>query len=115
MSAVPPINMFTNQQAEIYFLCHRRIVPYVYDQFRRAKTSECTTYDGKSSHEIIKKLVGSKNDDYVIMKIHDDIAGAKLWLLSQGKNVTVLKPRSLRTEIKETLQQSLAIYDNELD
>lgn len=115
MSAVPPINMFTNQQAEIYFLCHRRIVPYVYDQFRRAKTSECTTYDGKSSQEIIKKLVGSKNDDYVIMKIHDDIAGAKLWLLSQGKNVTVLKPRSLRTEIKETLQQSLAIYDNELD
>ena len=115
MSAVPPINMFTNQQAEIKFLCHRRIVPYVYDQFRRAKTSECTTYDGKSSQEVIKKLVGSKSDDYVIMQIHDDIAGAKLWLLSQGKNVTVLKPKSLRTEIKEILQQSLAIYDNELD
>lgn len=37
--------------------------------------------------------------------------GIKMWLLSQGKHIEVLSPASFRTEVKDELQQMLAMYE----
>ena len=36
--------------------------------------------------------------------------GILMWLLSQGRNIEVLKPQSMRKEMKKNLQDMLQLY-----
>ena len=40
--------------------------------------------------------------------------GIVMWLLSQGNNIEVVKPETLRQEMKQTLQDMLARYEGEM-
>ncbi len=51
-----------------------------------------------------------KKEDYITFEAEVYGKGIVMWLLSQGKNVEVIKPESLRNEIKKQLQEIIGYY-----
>ena len=53
-----------------------------------------------------------QTDDYALIEAEVYGKGIIMWLLSQGTKVEVVKPDSLREEMKKQLQDMLQRYDN---
>lgn len=69
---------------------------------------------GKNPEAILDRLPTAKimkqDDTGIIIDAEVYGKGIIMWLLSQGSNVEVLKPESLRLEMKEILLQMLERY-----
>lgn len=72
-------------------------------------------YSGKNVEAILDRLptakVVSESESGKIIEAEVYGKGILMWLLSQGKMVEVLKPESLRAEIKEILLEMIEKYD----
>jgi predicted DNA-binding transcriptional regulator YafY len=72
-------------------------------------------YTGMSREAVLDRLptarVVSEDEDSCIIKAEVYGRGILMWLLSQGSNVEVLKPLTLRNEMKQLLQAMLEQYD----
>lgn len=70
-------------------------------------------YTGRNVEAILDRLPtasAEKNNDEYIITAEVYGKGILMWLLSQGKNVEVLKPQSLRDEMKRNLMDMLKKY-----
>ena len=71
-------------------------------------------YTGKSPEAILDRLptssIESRDETGVILRAEVYGKGIVMWLLSQGEQVEVLSPKSLRDEITEKLKNMLALY-----
>lgn len=72
-------------------------------------------YTGNSIEAILDRLptakIASKDDSGYIVEAEVYGKGILMWLLSQGKRVEVLKPNSMREEMKKLLQEMLSQYE----
>lgn len=72
-------------------------------------------YTGKNVEAILDRLptavVLSQEKGRYLLKAEVYGKGILMWLLSQGKNVEVLKPESLRQEVKTLLTEMLELYE----
>ena len=72
-------------------------------------------YTGNSVESILDRLptarlISEESNNYLIeAEVYGK--GILMWLLSQGKRVEVLKPASMRQEMKELLQEMLLQYE----
>lgn len=71
-------------------------------------------YTGRNVEAVLDRLPTAKilsetEDSYTI---EADVygKGILMWLLSQGRNIEVLKPQSMRKEMKKNLQDMLQLY-----
>lgn len=71
-------------------------------------------YTGKSVEAILDRLptayVLSEKEGTSIIEAEVYGKGILMWLLSQGNTIEILRPRSMRDEMKEMLQEMLKIY-----
>ena len=71
-------------------------------------------YTGKNVEAILDRLPTAKilQEDEQIYLLEAEVygKGILMWLLSQGSTVEVLKPNSLREEVKKTLQKMYNLY-----
>ena len=58
-----------------------------------------------------KKVQLLKNGHYLVKDIETYTMGAKMWLLSQGASVKVIKPESMVCIIHNSLKKALELYD----
>lgn len=72
-------------------------------------------YIGNNVEAILDRLptarIISENEDGEIVEAEVYGKGILMWLLSQGRIVEVLKPKSFREEMKKTLEEILAQYE----
>ena len=71
-------------------------------------------YTGRNVEAVLDRLPTAKilsemEDSYTI---EEEVygKGILIWLLSQGMNIEVLKPQSMREEMKKNLQDMLQLY-----
>ncbi|SJZ77412.1 WYL domain-containing protein [Selenihalanaerobacter shriftii] len=84
--------MFNGELSRIEFKYYSKNIEHILDRLPTAEVIE-ETDDGC----IIKAEVYSEY-------------GLKIWLLSQGKNIEVLRPKSLRQELQELIKGMLEVY-----
>ena len=72
-------------------------------------------YYGLSADAVLDRLptarVIESTEEYQLIEAEVYGKGIVMWILSQGKMVEVLKPESLRNEIKEQLLDLLKYYE----
>lgn len=72
-------------------------------------------YTGKNVEAILDRLPTAKilqeNEQGYILEAEVYGKGILMWLLSQGSTIEVLKPNSLREEVKRTLQKMYNLYN----
>ena len=73
-------------------------------------------YTGQSVDAILDRLptaeVESRDENGIVIRAEVYGKGIMMWLLSQGKYVEVLSPKSLRRDMRDTLKDMLAAYTN---
>ena len=71
-------------------------------------------YYGLSVDAVLDRLPTAKvietNEDYALIEAEVYGKGIVMWILSQGKNIEVLFPKSLRQDIKKTLDEMMELY-----
>lgn len=70
-------------------------------------------FTGRSPQAVLDRLPTAKlteKNGHFIVTAEVFGRGIQMWLLSQAQHIEVLEPRSLREEMKETIQQMLACY-----
>lgn len=70
-------------------------------------------FTGRSPQAVLDRLPTAKltkKDDHFIVTAEVFGRGIQMWLLSQAQYVEVLEPRSLRDEMKATIEHMLACY-----
>ena len=71
-------------------------------------------YRGPSPEAILDRLptaeIKERKDDTCIIEAEVFGTGILMWLLSQGPNVELLKPESLRTEMKQRITEMMENY-----
>ena len=69
----------------------------------------------KNTEAVLDRLPTAKiieqRDDYALIEAEVYGKGIIMWLLSQGPKVEVVKPDSLREEMKKQLQEMLGRYE----
>lgn len=71
-------------------------------------------YAGDSLEAILDRLptaeVLSQNESSAVIEAEVYSKGILMWLLAQGKHIEILLPKALREEMRETLTEMLALY-----
>ena len=71
-------------------------------------------YTGRNVEAVLDRLptakILSETEDSYTKEADVYGKGILMWLLSQGRNIEVLKPQSMRKEMKKNLQDMLQLY-----
>lgn len=71
-------------------------------------------YTGRNIEAILDRLptakIVSQRDDEIVIEAEVYGKGVLMWLLSQGSTVEVLRPKSMREEMKKIIQEMLELY-----
>ena len=71
-------------------------------------------YTGRNIEAILDKLptavIESETKDGYVVEAEVFGNGILMWLLSQGSTVEVLRPKSIREEMKAIIQEMLSLY-----
>lgn len=74
-------------------------------------------YTGPSLEAVLDRLptaeVVSRNENGAVIEAEIYGKGILMWIMTQGKNVELLSPQSLREELRQTLAEMLALYGEE--
>ena len=87
--------MFGGKKEEIESICNKRLLNAVFDIFGKNIT--------------IEKIQGDDNNFKLI--VDSNPVGFKMWAMRNIDMVEVLKPVSLRNEIKEIVQNAMKKYE----
>ena len=88
--------MFGGQKSEIEAVCHVLLLDTIFDTFGRNVT--------------IAKI--PKNDEYFRLKVDTNELGFKMWAMRNIDLVEVIKPESLRNEMKKIIKEALKKYNS---
>ena len=73
-------------------------------------------YMGRSVEAILDRLptarVVEEDGDAAVIEAEVYGKGVLMWLLSQGSSIEVLRPKSLREEMRKVLEQMLGMYED---
>ena len=58
------------------------------------------------------QIISPEGDDFTVSAFVDDTDEFRHWILSMCNHATVLSPKSLREEIKDTLLTSISYYED---
>lgn len=75
-----------------------------------AITAQILSETPLASDQLITKMEGGDEETFTVTATVNDSWDLKFWLLSQGSNLTVVKPQQLRATIQEELSAALARY-----